>query len=180
MDSAERKRPGAQREYTYVRVYTYTHWRARSKESISRISRATAMGISFPSSSPRTCRPREPAPSLPAPAPWEWGGAVSSLGGRGTGRCRSFTTVPVHNALSTIFLSPRGTRPSPPICQTLRAARGENSRSAITAVLDYTKLKKEKDGSRVISHSRRIVILKSAGKEGRKEGRRFVPSSPFV
>lgn len=82
MDSAERKRPGAQREYTYVRVYTYTHWRARSKESISRISRATAMGISFPSSSPRTCRPREPAPSLPAPAPWEWGGAVSSLGGR--------------------------------------------------------------------------------------------------
>lgn len=176
MDSAERKRPGAQREYTYIRVYTYTRWRARSKESISQISRATAMGISFPSSSPRTCRPREPAPSLPAPAPWEWGGAVSSLGGRGTGRCRSFTTVPVHNALSTIFLSPRGTRPSPPICQTLRAARGENSRSAITAVLDYTKLKKEKDGSRVISHSRRIVILKSAGKEGRKEGRRFVPS----
>lgn len=173
MDSAERKRPGAQREYTYVRVYTYTHWRARSKESISRISRATAMGISFPSSSPRTCRPREPAPSLPAPAPWEWGGAASSLGGRGTGRCRSFTTVPVHNALSTIFLSPRGTRPSPPICQTLRAARGENSRSAITAVLDYTKLKKEK---------RRIPPYFSFAtdsyseecREGRKEGRKAV------
>lgn len=94
---------------------------------------------------------------------------------RGSGRCRSFTTVPVHNALSTIFLSPRGTRPSPPICQTLRAARGENSRSAITAVLDYTKLKKEK---------RRIPRYFSFAtdsyseecREGRKEGRRFVPS----
>lgn len=162
------ERKGSTRTYVCIR----THAGARGRKKVYRKYRVPRRWES--ASLPRPLEPvaRENLlpPSLPAPAPWEWGGAVSSLGGRGTGRCRSFTTVPVHNALSTIFLSPRGTRPSPPICQTLRAARGENSRSAITAVLDYTKLKKEKDGSRVISHSRRIVILKSAGKEGRKEG----------
>lgn len=179
MDSVERKRPGAQREYTYIRVYTYTRLRARSKESISQISRATAMGISFPSSSPRTCRPREPAPSLPAPAPWEWGGAVRCVEFRGSGRCRSFTTVPVHNALSTIFLSPRGTRPSPPICQTLRRRGGRIVDRLLRPYWIIYEIKKRK---------RRIPRYFSFAtdsyseecREGRKEGRRFVPSSPFV
>ena len=168
------ERKGSTRTYVCIR----THAGARGRKKVYRKYR-----VPWRWESASLPRPLEPVarenllpPSLPAPAPWEWGGAVRCVEFRGSGRCRSFTTVPVHNALSTIFLSPRGTRPSPPICQTLRAARGENSRSAITAVLDYTKLKKEKDGSRVISHSRRIVILKSAGKEGRKEGRRFVPS----
>lgn len=165
------ERKGSTRTYVCIRI----HGCARGRKKVYRKYR-----VPWRWESASLPRPLEPVarenllpPSLPAPAPWEWGGAVRCVEFRGSGRCRSFTTVPVHNALSTIFLSPRGTRPSPPICQTLRAARGENSRSAITAVLDYTKLKKEK---------RRIPPYFSFAtdsyseecREGRKEGRKAV------
>lgn len=74
------ERKGSTRTYVCIR----THAGARGRKKVYREYRVPRRWES--ASLPRPLEPvaRENLlpPSLPAPAPWEWGGAVSSLGGR--------------------------------------------------------------------------------------------------
>lgn len=153
-------------------TYVHTYSRASSKESIANIAWWESGSLALP-------RPLQPVARenlLPPPCAAEWGGP-SRVGGRGTARCRSFTTAPVQCPLHHLFISAWHAS----ICQTLQAARarGEDGRSAILDKWLSAKLKrKEKRIPRYFSlfatdsYSREC---RGGRKEGRKAVRAFVP-----